>query len=144
MFLSLSAAGNKARHADRLVPSFKRVFILFIESDPEVGWGQAVDDVAATPPMKEGKNNSYRERKARTVYFIKYIFFLTDPSKSGIKTVQFQDLFLCKKNTRPNTLNKLLDGWYFLQCFLGKTCRKVTKTRLDLVFCVFWPQKWVL
>ena len=47
MFLSLSAAGNKARHAERLVRSFKRVFIPYIESNPEVGWGQAVDDVAA-------------------------------------------------------------------------------------------------
>ncbi len=42
-----------------------------------------------SPPTKEGKNNGYRQTNARTFNIIKYIIFLTDPSKSGIKTVPF-------------------------------------------------------
>ncbi len=38
-----------------------------------------------SPPTKAGKNNGYRQTNARTVYIIKFINFLTDPSKSGIK-----------------------------------------------------------
>ncbi len=68
-----------------------------------------------TPPTKAGKNNGYRQTNARTVYIIKYciLFFLTDPSKSGIKKGPLKDPFFCHKNTRPNTLNKRFDGWLF-------------------------------
>ncbi len=64
----------------------------------------------ATPPTKVGKNNDCRRTNARTVKIIKYIIFLTGPSKSDIKKGPFLAPFFCHKKTRPYTLNKRHKG----------------------------------
>ena len=66
----------------------------------------------APPPTKVGKNNDCRRTNARTVKIIKYIIFLTGPSKSDIKKGPFLAPFLGHKKTRPNILNKRHKGCY--------------------------------
>ncbi len=52
-----------------------------------------------------------RQTLERSILLSIIIFF----DDSGIKTDPFQYPFLWHKKTRPNTINKRLDGWYFMQ-----------------------------
>ncbi len=103
---------------------------------PTWGWSEAGGENMrfrrGPPPTKTGKNNGCRQTNARTVVIYKYInFFGRVRQKSDIKKGPFLDLFLCHKNTRPNTLNKRLDGWKFF-------------CKIFRFFCLFGPQKRVL
>ncbi len=95
--------------------------------------------LVVTPPTKGGKNNGYRQTNARTVYIIKYIIFLTDPSKKGKKRIRFKTRFYGHKKTRPNALNKRPDGW--LQNLKKNRVKKRIKNGGGIVFCAFWHQK---